>query len=100
MRNPHANIHFHAVRAMLALQNNQTCDQQELIEEHKAFTSSIGDAEQEKNSILEYSGTAADPETGNSYTSVSPNVSPLLFIATCVAVASVHIGWGCVFVGI
>lgn len=45
----------------------------ELIEEHRAFTSSIGDAEQEKNAILQYSGTAADPETGNHYTSVSPN---------------------------
>ena len=47
---------------------------QELIEEHRAFTASIGDAEREKNSILEYGGSAADPETGNHYTSVSPNV--------------------------
>ncbi|XP_039253856.1 alpha-actinin-1-like [Styela clava] len=45
----------------------------ELIVEHEAFTASIGDAENEKNSIMEYSGTAADPETGNHYTSVSPN---------------------------
>lgn len=54
---------------------------QELIEEHRAFTSSIGDAEQEKNAILQFSGTAADPETGNHYTSVSPNVSHRLFFS-------------------
>lgn len=45
----------------------------DLIGAHKEFMGSMGDAEREKDSVMQYSGTAADPETGNHYTAVSPN---------------------------
>lgn len=48
---------------------------QQLISDHGAFKASNGGAEEEKNAILSYvDNQGADYETGNHYTSISPQV--------------------------